>query len=45
MIPAKSIGMKTIWVKQGLGGLQEALAKENAPDFTVGSLSELLKIL
>ena len=45
VIPAKSIGMKTIWVKQGLGGLQEALAKENAPDFTVESLSELLEIL
>ena len=45
VIPAKSIGMKTIWVKQGFGALQVALAKENAPDQEVGSLSELLRIL
>lgn len=45
VIPAKAIGMKTIWVKQGFGGLQEALARENASDYEVDSLSELLRIL
>ena len=43
-VPAKSLGMKTVWIKQGFGKLQTALAKANPPDYEVENLIELLKI-
>ena len=42
--PAKSVGMKTVWVKQGFGGLQTPLSGEDSPDETIERLSELLQI-
>lgn len=43
IIPAKQIGMKTVWIKQGFGACWE-LKKENiAPDLIVSSLSELYR--
>lgn len=42
--PAQSLGMKAVWIKQGFGKLQTALAAANFPDYEVEKLTELLKI-
>lgn len=39
--PANKIGMKTIWVKQGFGGLSIVHSKEETPTYTVNNLDEL----
>ena len=44
IIPANKIGMTTVWIKQGFGGLSEAKSKEEQPDYTVDNLNELLSI-
>ena len=43
--PAKTLGMKTIWIKQGFSAYSPIQAPSEEPDFTVNSLSDLLKIL
>lgn len=43
--PAKSLGMKTVWIKQGFGGIQKAVNGDYEPDYEINSLSELLNIL
>lgn len=43
--PAKHIGMKTVWIKQGFGGLQSPQFEDDTPDYSIESLSDLLKIL
>jgi HAD superfamily hydrolase (TIGR01509 family) len=45
IFPAKNIGMKTIWIKQGFGGMQNPKTDEYRPDIEIRSLSELLDIL
>lgn len=42
--PAQSLGMKAVWIKQGFGKLQAALAAKNPPDYEVENLTELLMI-
>ena len=42
--PAKALGMKTVRVRQGLGGMMPVDREELRADHTVDSLSELLKI-
>ena len=42
--PAKSVGMRTVWVKQGFGRLQTPLSEKDAPDYIIDHLSELLHI-
>ena len=42
--PAKALGMKTVRVRQGLGGRMPVTGEEMRADHTVDSLSELLKI-
>lgn len=44
MIPAKKIGMKTVWIKQGFGGLSEQMIEAKQPDYSVDSLNELLPL-
>ena len=44
ILPAKSLGMKTVWIKQGFGALQEPLSQSEKADYTVNNLSELLGI-
>ena len=44
ILPAKSLGMKTVWIKQGFGALQKPLSKSEEPDYTINNLAELLKI-
>ena len=43
--PAKSLGMGTIWIKQGFGALQTPPSAEYEPDAEVENLMELLEIL
>jgi HAD superfamily hydrolase (TIGR01549 family) len=45
IFPAKTIGMKTIWIKQGFGGMQNPKTDEYIPDTEITNLSELLYIL
>ena len=45
IIPAKAIGMKTVWVKNGLAQYQSAELGEGVADYQIDSLSELLHIL
>ena len=44
ILPAKSLGMKTVWIKQGFGALQEPLSESEKADYTINNLSELLEI-
>ncbi len=44
ILPAKSLGMKSVWIKQGFGALQKPLSKSEEPDYTINNLTELLKI-
>jgi hypothetical protein len=37
--------MKTIWIKQGFGGMQNPRTDEYLPDIEITSLCELLNIL
>ncbi len=45
IIPAKAIGMKTIWIKQGFGGLWNIQNQNEQADFVVSNLTELYKII
>lgn len=45
IIPAKKLGFHTIWIKQGFGQYWNITKKEETPDYTVCSLSELCDIL
>ncbi|WP_160684852.1 HAD family hydrolase [Clostridium sp. C2-6-12] len=45
IFPAKAIGMKTIWIKQGFGGVQKPKSDEYIPDTEITNLNELLDIL
>ena len=44
IIPAKSLGMKTVWVKNGLAKYQNADLGKDVADHQISSLSELLLI-
>lgn len=44
IFPAKTIGMKTIWIRQGFGGLQSPRTDEYFPDIEIENLSKLLYI-
>lgn len=43
--PAKALGFRTVWIKQEWGGMQTPCTDELTPDYTVGSLAELLEVL
>jgi len=45
IVPAKNMGMKTIWVKQGMGQYWIFSDESERPDYEVDSLSELLEVL
>ena len=45
IIPAKIIGMKTIWVKQGFGGMGNPTSLSNTPDHVIYRLEELISLL
>jgi len=41
--PAKRLGMKTIWVRQGWGGKASPVSEEMTPDMQVSTLEEILR--
>lgn len=45
IIPAKAIGMHTVWIKQGFAAYQSIPENEEAPDAVIESLTELLPML
>ena len=45
IVPAKKIGMKTIWVKQGFGKYWNIISEEEKADYYVSNLTELSDIL
>lgn len=45
IIPARQIGMKTIWIRQGYGKYWNISNEGETPDCTVNSLAELCTIL
>ena len=44
IIPANSIGMKTIWIKQGFGALATPSIETEMPDYTAESLEDICDI-
>lgn len=44
IIPTKAVGMKTVWVKNGLAKYQNADLGKDVADYQISSLSELLCI-
>lgn len=45
IIPAKRMRLKTIWIRQGFGGMANPLTEEETPDYTVNDLVELVELL
>lgn len=45
IIPAKKAGLKTIWIRQGFGGMATPLTEEETPDCCVNDLMELFELL
>ena len=45
IIPAKKLGMKTIWVRQAFAVYQKVRNDEEQPDFTIDSIREITEIL
>lgn len=43
--PAKRLGLKTIWVRQGFGGMGCPLSEMETPDHSVNGLGDLLELL
>ncbi|WP_242846550.1 HAD family hydrolase [Butyrivibrio sp. LB2008] len=41
IVPAKELGMKTIWIKQGFGKYWNITGENEIPDEEINSLSEL----
>ncbi len=41
IIPAKQLGMKTIWMRRGFGGMATPRSEKETPDFCINELSEL----
>lgn len=44
IVPANKIGMKTVWIKQGLGAYSTPQALFEYPDYTVNNLTELCEL-
>ncbi|MCM1533851.1 MAG: HAD family hydrolase [Corallococcus sp.] len=45
IIPAKSLGMRTVWIKQGFGRFWKISDESERADVTVERISELLTVL
>ena len=41
IIPAKNLGMKTVWIKQGFGKYYKPNSAEDKPDWTINTLNEV----
>ncbi len=45
IIPAKRMGMNTIWIKQGFGQYWNIKEEIEKPDFVINNLTELCNLL
>ncbi|MGN1154013.1 MAG: HAD family hydrolase [Candidatus Gastranaerophilaceae bacterium] len=45
IVPAKQLGMKTIWVRQGFAKYQSVKNIEEQPDYTVETIGDVLDVL
>lgn len=45
IIPAKAVGMKTIWIKQGFGKYWKKSTEREQADYEISNLSEILEII
>ena len=45
IVPAKQVGLKTIWIRQGFGGMASPSTAEETPDFCVNNFEELFELL
>lgn len=45
IFPAKELGMKTIWIRNGLSKYQDERFSKDRADFKINSLSEILNII
>ena len=45
IFPAKRLGMGTIWIRQGFGGMQTPLDERYVPDARVETLGDILNLL
>lgn len=45
IIPANKIGMKTVWIRQGFGGLAKPQTAVETPNYTINNLNELFEII
>lgn len=43
--PAKRAGLRTIWIRQGFGGMAVPSTQEETPNYCVNTLGELLELL
>ena len=43
--PAKRLGMRTVRIRKGIAGYAGPAGPEEVPDYSVDSLSELLRVL
>lgn len=44
IMPAKKVGMKTVWIKQGLNAVQEPISNEYSPDWEIQFIQQLCSI-
>lgn len=44
IIPANKIGMKTVWIKQGMGGLGNVDLLNFKPDFVINKIEQMLEL-
>lgn len=44
IVPAKSLGMKTVWVRQGFARFQCVSEEAEKPDYTIDSITEILNL-
>lgn len=45
IVPAKRLGLATIWIRQGFGGMASPSSEEETPDYRVRDLAELCELL
>lgn len=44
IVPAKALGMKTVWIRQGFGGMATPASEKEIPDYRIENLNGLLRI-
>lgn len=45
IVPAKQLGMKTIWVRQGFAKFQSVKNENEKPNYVIENIGEIINIL